>query len=181
MVIIMLTKQRLGLNHPKTNPTTVSFFVCFKRCPPTKSLVTLLAPERFFTRVYSFMRSHISFPAKRLLTMVALKWLLTSVYSFMYLQISCLPKGLLTCGCGCKHLTFFFYNNQICIKVATNALEISPTKKILYSSSDYKSSTVTNSRGPGISLANTSKKTDKKHFLFVKFPPIKCIYQAKWS
>ena len=54
-------------------------------------------------------------------------------------------------------------------------------KKILhvYSSSDYESSTVTNSRGPGISLANTSKKTDKKHFLFVQFPPIKCIYQAK--
>ena len=157
MVIIMLTKQWLGLNHPKTNPTTVSFFVYFKRCPPTKGLVTLLAPERFFTRVYSFMRSHISFPAKRLLTMVALKWLLTSVYSFMffqisclakglvtvlalkrlltsvysfmYLQISCLPKGPLTCGCGCKHLTFFFYNSQICIKVATNALEISPTKK----------------------------------------------------
>ena len=40
-------------------------------------------------------------------------------------------------------------------------------------------SNVTNSRGPGISLANTSKKIDKKHFLFVQFPPIKCIYQAK--
>ena len=207
MVIIMSTKQRLGLNHPKTNPTRVSFFVFFNRCPPTKGLVTLLAPERLLTSVYSFMcfqtsclakglvtllalerllttvcsfmSFQISCLAKRLDTKLALKWLLTSVYSFMYRQISCLPKGLLTCGCGCKHLTFFFYNNQICIKAATNALEISSTKKILYSSSDYKSSTVTNSRGPRISLANTRKKTDKKHFLFVTFPPVKCIYQAK--
>ena len=66
MVIIMSTKQRLGLNHPKTNPTTVSFFVYFKRCPPTKGLVTLLALERFFTRVYSFMLSHISWLDKAL-------------------------------------------------------------------------------------------------------------------
>ena len=226
MVIIMLTKQRLGRNHPKTNPTMVSFFVRFKNLPPTKGHVTLLAPERFFTRVYSFMLSHIlylakglvtmpalkwlltcvyslvsfqisclakglvtllalkrllttvcsfmsfqiSCLAKRLDTMLALKWLLTSMYSFMYLQISCLPKGLLTCGCGCKHLTFFFYN----------ALEILAIyKKILYLSSDYKSITVTNSWGPGISFANTSKKIDKKHFPFVQFPQIKCIYQAK--
>ena len=48
-------------------------------------------------------------------------------------------------------------------------LKILATKKILYSSSDYKSSTVTNNRGPGISLANTSKKIDKKQFPFVQF------------
>ena len=59
MVIIMLTKQQLGLNHPKTNPTTVSFFVYFKTLLPTKGLVTLIALERFFTRVYSFMFFHI--------------------------------------------------------------------------------------------------------------------------
>ena len=129
MVIIMLKKQRLGLNHPKTNPTRVSFFVFFNRCPPTKGLVTLLAPERLLTSVYSFMCFQTSCLAKGLVTLLALKWLLTSVYSFMYLQISCLPKGPLTCGCGCKHLTFFFYNSQICIKAATNALEISATKK----------------------------------------------------
>ena len=75
------------------------------------------------------MSFHISCLATGLVTMLALKWLLTSVYSFMYLQISCLPKGPLTCGCGCKHLTFFSYNSQICIKAATNALEISATKK----------------------------------------------------
>ena len=60
-------------------------------------------------------------------------------------------------------------------------LKILATKKILYSSSDDESSTVTNSRGLGISLVNTSKKIDRKHFLFVQFPPIKCTYQGKWS
>ena len=84
MVIIMSAKQRLGLNHLKTNPTTVSFFVRLKTLLPTKGLVTLLAFERFFTSVHSFMFFHIFFPAKRLITMLALERLLTSVYSFMY-------------------------------------------------------------------------------------------------
>ena len=86
MVIIMLKKQRLGLNHLKTNPATVSFFVCFKTLPPTKGLVTLIAHERFFTRVYSFMFFQLSCLAKGLVTLLALKWLLTSVRSFMYFQ-----------------------------------------------------------------------------------------------
>ena len=84
MVIIMLKKQGLGLNQPKTNPTTVTFFVCFKRRAPTKGLVTLLALERFLTLVYSFMLLHISWRAKRLVTMLALKWFLTTVCYFMY-------------------------------------------------------------------------------------------------
>ena len=65
MVIIMLKKQRLGRNYPKTNPTTVSFFVSFETLPPTKGLVTLLAPKRFFTRVFSFVFFHISCLIKR--------------------------------------------------------------------------------------------------------------------
>ena len=96
MVIIMLKKQRLGLNQPKTNPTTVTFDVCFKRFAPRKGLVTLLALERFFTRVYSFMFFHILCAAKRLVTMLALERLLTSVFSFMSFQMCCLAKALVT-------------------------------------------------------------------------------------
>ena len=101
--------------------TSVHSFMCFQTSCPAKGLVTLLALKRLPTTFVSFQFFCL---AKRLDTMLALKWLLT-----MYFQISCLAKGLLTCGCGCKHLTFFFYNSQICIKAATNALEISATKK----------------------------------------------------
>ena len=96
MVLIMLTKQRLSLNHLTANPTTVSFFMHFKVTPPTKGFVTLLAPERFLTRVYSFMFLPTSCHAKRLVTLLALKRLLTCVYSLMFFQMLCLAKRLVT-------------------------------------------------------------------------------------
>ena len=128
MVIIMSTKQRLGLNHPKTNPTTVSFFVCFKTLPPTKGLVTLLALERFFTRVYSFMLFHILCAAKRLVTMLALERLLTSVFSFMYSQTFCIAKRPATMFALKRLLTsvysFMFFSIPAWLKALLHCLHL---------------------------------------------------------